>query len=233
MRAFWIILGIIGAALIALLLASDQGSVLGIRNDTFASAVYMGIWATLIGAAIIPRSGGLGTAARNAAVWLTLILMLMAGYVYRFELQDFASRLTAGLIPGSPVSSQTSEGRNQVMLIRANSGHFEADAFVEGAQIRFVVDTGASSVVLSHADAIKVGIDTSQLSYSTPVSTANGVTQAARIRLSSLDIGEVKRDNVSAMVAREGNLDVSLLGMSFLGSLWSFEMRGDRLILTD
>ncbi len=232
MRGLWIILGLVGAALILLIINNDQGSFMGMSNDQFASAMFLGIWATLIGAAIIPRSGGLGAAARNAAIWIIVILVLMAGYVYRFDLQDIGSRMTAGLIPGSPVSSQTSDGRNQVMLIRDNNGHFEVTAQVNGQAIRLLVDTGASSVVLTHEDALRAGIDVASLSYSIPVSTANGMTQAARARLNALDIGEIRRNNLAVMVAREGNLSTSLLGMNYLETLWSFEIRGDRLILT-
>lgn len=233
MRGLWIILGIIGIALILLITNSDKGSLLGVSNDKFASAVFLGIWATIIGAAIIPRSGGLKQAARNAVAWIAIILVLMSGYIYRFELQDVGSRLTAGLIPGSPISSQAESGRNQVMLIRDNNGHFELTAAVNGTEIRFLVDTGASSVVLSHFDAVRAGIDTKNLSYSIPVSTANGMTQTARASLGTLDIGEIKRNNIPVMVAREGNLSTSLLGMNYLNTLWSFEMRSDRLILTE
>lgn len=233
MRLLWIFLGIIGAALIFLILNHDQGSVLGIQNDKFASAVFMGIWATLIGAAVIPRKGGLGAAARNAVIWIGIILLLMTGYIYRYDLQDLGSRMTAGLIPGSPVSSQSANGRQQIMLIRSNSGHFEAKALVNGQDITFLIDTGASSVVLTHEDAIAVGIQTENLSYSVPVSTANGVTTTARASVKTLDIGDLHRDRVPVLVAREGDLDASLLGMSYLETLWGFEIRGDRLILTD
>jgi aspartyl protease family protein len=233
MRGLWIILGIIGIVLILLITNSDKGSLLGVSNDKFASAVFLGIWGTIIGAAIIPRSGGLKQAARNAVAWIAIILVLMSGYIYRFELQDVGSRITAGLIPGSPISSQAANGRNQVMLIRDNNGHFELTAAVNGTEVRFLVDTGASSVVLSHFDAVRAGIDTKNLSYSIPVSTANGMTQTARASLATLDIGDIKRNNIPVMVAREGNLSTSLLGMNYLNTLWSFEMRGDRLILTE
>ncbi|MGB7286715.1 MAG: TIGR02281 family clan AA aspartic protease [Salaquimonas sp.] len=233
MRGLYIFLGIIGALLIFLILNHDQGSLLGIQNDKFASAAFMGIWATLIGAAIIPRTGGLGAAARNAIIWIAIILVLMAGYVYRFDLQDIGSRMTAGLIPGSPVSSQSSNGRDQIMLIRSNNGHFEARATVNGQDILFLIDTGASSIVLSHRDAEAVGIDTNSLSYSVPVMTANGSTTSARATLNTIDIGEIRRSKIGILVAQDGNLETSLLGMNFLKTLWGFEIRGDRLILTD
>jgi aspartyl protease family protein len=233
MRGLWINLGIIGAILITLIARHDQGSILGIRNDQFATALYLGIWGTLIGAAIIPRSGGLGAAARNGAIWLLIILFLMAGYVYRFELQDVGSRLTAGIIPGSPVSSQSTDGRGQVTIVRNTRGQFEANGHVNGNAVNFLVDTGASTVVLTHADAIASGIDINGLAYSVRVSTANGDTMAAPVTLSAMDIGSLSRDRVSALVARNGDLDISLLGMNFLKTLWGFEIRGDRLVLTD
>jgi len=233
MRLLWIFLGIIGAGLIILILNHDQGSFLGMQNDRFASALFMGIWAVLIGAAVIPRAGGLGAAARNAAIWVAIILVLMAGYVYRFDLQDFGSRLTAGLIPGSPVSGQSSDGRNQVMIIRGANGQFDAQANVNSRATQFLVDTGASAVVLTYDDALAAGIDVDGLAFNIPVSTANGMTQTARVTIGSLDVGEVSRERVSALVAQPGDLGVSLLGMTFLNTLWSFEIRGDRLILTD
>lgn len=231
-RGLWIVIGLIGLAALVLILNHDSGTVFGLRGDDFASLVFYGLWGTVIAAAIIPRSGGLGTAARNAAIWLLVILVLVAGYVYRFDLQDFGSRMTAGLIPGSPVSGQSADGRDQVILIRSPNGHFEAEGFVNGAPVRFLVDTGASVVVLTGRDAEAAGIDISALSYSAPVNTANGQTRAAPIRLGSVEIGAIGRDRVEAMVAQPGALDQSLLGMSFLGKLWSFEIRGDRLILT-
>jgi aspartyl protease family protein len=157
----------------------------------------------------------------------------MAGYVYRFELQDIGSRLTAGLIPGSPVSGQTSDGRNQVMIIRGSDGQFGARVDINGRETRFLVDTGASVVVLTHDDAVAAGIDIDGLAFNIPVSTANGRTMAARITIGSLEIGDVSRERIAALVAQSGNLEISLLGMSFLNTLWSFEIRGDRLILTD
>lgn len=231
-RGVWIIIGIIGLMTIILMLNHDSGTVLGMRTDGVASMAFYGIWAAVIGAAIIPRSGGLKQAARNGAIWLVFIMMLMAGYVYRYELQDIGSRLTAGLIPGSPLSSQSAEGRDQITIIRAENGHFEADMMVNGVDVRFLVDTGASSIVLSHEDAQKAGIDTGRLNYSIEVSTANGKAFSALTRIALIQLGSIEQRNIRALVAQPGALDGSLLGMSFLERLWSFEVRGDRLILT-
>ncbi len=233
MRGLWIILGLIGAVLILLIASSDTGKIFGLKNDAFAYTFYLGVWAVIVSSAVIPRAGGFAKAARNAVIWLGIILVLTTGYIYRFDLQDLGSRLTAGLIPGSPVSGQSGSGRNQITIIRSRNGQFEAQASVNGSPVSFLVDTGASSVVLSHDDAVRIGLDLSGLSYSVPVSTANGMTEVARMTIGNLAIGEIQRDNIAVMVARQGDLDQSLLGMSYLQTFWSFEIRGDRLILTD
>jgi aspartyl protease family protein len=183
--------------------------------------------------AILPGRGQWRAAARNFAIWIAVFLVLMTGYLYRFELQDVVHRLSGGLLPGSPISTTSDDGRLQTLLIRSDSGHFEADGRANGAPVRFLVDTGASVIVLSNEDADAAGISTGDLSYSIPVTTANGRTTAARIALDEVSIGDITRYKVQAMVAKPGALGQSLLGMSFLSSLSSFEFRGDRLVLSD
>ena len=233
MNGLWLILGIIGAGLIILILNHDQGSVLGIGNDQFAQALILSIWGSVIAAAIIPRSGDWRKVARNAVAWVGIFLALMTGYIYRYDLQDIASRMSAGLVPGSPVPSTALDGRDQVMLVRGDDNHFHAKALIDGKPVNFLVDTGASTIVLSHRDAITAGINVNDLIYSIRVSTANGNTQAARLSIGSVQIGAITRKHVSALVAQQGNLDTSLLGMNFLQTLSGFSFQSDRLILTD
>jgi len=94
-----------------------------------------------------------------------------------------------------------------------------------------IVDTGASTIVLRPEDAKKAGIDVSKLSFTVPVLTANGRTVAARVRLNSVAIGPLQREDVDALVAEPKALTESLLGMSFLGRLRSYEFSGDFLTL--
>jgi aspartyl protease family protein len=233
LNLFWIILGAIGAACILLILNHDSGTVFGIESNKFASLVWYGTWGTLVAVAILPHRNQWRTAARNFAMWIGIFLVLMTGYLYRFELQDIGHRISGGLLPGSPISTMTEDGRLQTLLIRSDTGHFEADGRANGAPVRFLVDTGASVIVLTSEDAEAAGILTGDLSYSIPVTTANGRTTAARITLDEISIGDITRHKVQAMVAKPGALDQSLLGMSFLSSLSSFEFRGDRLVLSD
>lgn len=223
----------LGFGLIALILSGDGGTVLGIENHDFARIVALSCWGILIAAGLLGGQTNLGEAARNAAIWIGIVLILMAGYVFRFDLQDVGSRFTGGLIPGSPISSTATDGANRVTLIRAPNGHFEARADIDGATVRFLVDTGASDVVLSARDARKIGIELDRLNYSIPVSTANGVTRVARTTVDRLSIGSISRSRVGVSVAQPGDLGQSLLGQTFLESLSAYEKRGDRLTLID
>jgi aspartyl protease family protein len=94
-----------------------------------------------------------------------------------------------------------------------------------------IVDTGASSIVLRPEDARKAGIDPDTLTYRIPVMTANGRTVAARVLIDTVAIGPLDRTKVEALVARPGALTQSLLGMSFLSRLRSYEFSGDFLTL--
>ena len=94
-----------------------------------------------------------------------------------------------------------------------------------------MVDTGASSVVLTPEDARRAGIDTSRLTYSIPVSTANGRAMVALVRLPAISIGDIGARNVQAHIAGPGALSQSLLGMSFLSRLRSYEVRNGVLIM--
>ncbi|MEK1851591.1 MAG: TIGR02281 family clan AA aspartic protease [Phyllobacterium sp.] len=232
-RLLWIIIALIGATLLLLIANNDSGSTLGIQNDDFARFAYMSIWGVVLGSALLGSGIPLGHFLRSMAVWIIIILALVAGYQYRYELQDVGHRITAGLIPGSPISNRDGNGVITVTLAKADNGHFEVRGEVNGATVPFMVDTGASSIVLSSEDARRAGLNPDELSYKTPIMTANGTTTAANVTLDSVKIGAIERRNIRAMVAQDGRMAGSLLGMNFLNTLSGFSVRGDRLILSD
>lgn len=232
-RGFWIIAALIGVGLILLIVNDTSGQTFGLPNSTFANMLYLGIWAGVLAVAILGSGQRLGDAARNLALWLLIALVLVAGYQYRYELQDVLSRVTAGLVPGSPLSVGDGEGGAVVMIDKSSNGHFEARAGVNDTTITFMVDTGASTTVLTQNDARRAGYDPSTLSYVVPISTANGTATAARVTADRIAVGDIVRGNVPMLVVQPGMLDQSLLGMNFIGTLSGFEVRGDRLILRD
>ena len=132
----------------------------------------------------------------------------------------------AELIPGHVVS----HGRS-VEVARTFNGDFDVTAQVNGARVAMVLDTGASSVVLTREAAKAAGLPLEVLIYSAEVDTANGRTRAAPVTLDRIAIGGLVERSVDALVVQPGQLKTSLLGMSFLNRLQSWEVRGDRLLL--
>jgi aspartyl protease family protein len=232
-RGLWIILGIIGVAMIMLILNDASGTTLGFANDDFGQLVWLGLIGAVIGAGLLRSGRRFGHMAGTLGIWVVIVLALIAGYQYRYELQDFASRVTAGLIPGSPLALSVEDGRATATLDKARSGHFEARMLVNGKPIHVVVDTGATTTVLTAEDARSAGFDPEALRYTVQVSTANGVANASAVRADELAIGDIVRRDMPVLVAAPGALQQSLLGMNFIGSLSGFDVRGDRMILRD
>ena len=116
-------------------------------------------------------------------------------------------------------------------LSMSGNGHFMAKAQINGRTVRVLVDTGASTVALSHEDARKAGFRPDDLDFDKPVSTANGVINAARVKIDRIEVGSILVEGVDGMVLPKGALSVSLLGMSFLGRLDSYEVRDGVLYL--
>jgi len=109
-------------------------------------------------------------------------------------------------------------------------GHYWAWARVNGTWVRFLVDTGATAVALTPADAARLGFKPSDLDYQQKIVTAGGASRAASVTLASVAVGDARLDDVSALVVEKG-LDTSLLGMSYLGRLSRFEATREALVL--
>lgn len=232
MKIFWIVLLVLGAGLVLLVANHDAGSVFGIENNDFASLVYLGTWGAVLVIGLAVSRFSVWPALRDLAYWLLIALVLMTGYLYRYELQDIAHRFTAGLVPGSPVSIGNATAP-AVMLEKGRSGHFEVRMEVNGQEMTALLDTGASVTVLTSDDARRAGIDIAKLNFTVPVQTANGIGRAARSHIEELAVGPILRRNRSIFVAPEGALRQSLLGMDFLSTLAGYDVRGDRMILRD
>ncbi|MFA6031454.1 MAG: TIGR02281 family clan AA aspartic protease [Myxococcota bacterium] len=232
-RLFWIVMAVIGAGAILLMFNDSAGSTLGFENYDFGRLIWLGALAALIGAGLLRSGRPVGAMARNLGAWVAIVLVLIAGYQYRYELQDVANRVTAGLVPGSPLALGVDDGHATVMLDKADNGHFEARVLINGNPVQAVVDTGATSTVLTSQDAQAAGFNPAVLDYTIPVSTANGMARAAAVKTEEIAIGAIVRKDMPVMVAAPGMLSQSLLGMNFIGSLSGFDVRGDRMILRD
>lgn len=113
---------------------------------------------------------------------------------------------------------------------KAGDGHYWAEGEVNGAPVRFLVDTGATAVALTPDDAEKLGFDLAHLRYGYSVMTAAGPARAAAVKLATVSVAGARLDDVDALVIEKG-LDASLLGMSYLGRLSSFQATRQALFL--
>lgn len=174
-------------------------------GETLARLGYLGLLlASLGGWLLVEYRGRMGVALRTAAAWGLIFIGLIAGYGLW---QDIRSDL-------SPVQAIGPAG--DIHVPRAEDGHYYLTLTINGTPVQFMADTGASSVVLTEADARRLGIDPATLMYLSQARTANGTVRIARVTLDDVALGPHDDPGLSAFV-NEGALDTSLLGMDYLG----------------
>jgi aspartyl protease family protein len=228
----WVALFILALAAM-LLISNESGMIAGLDSNIFGYVALLVALAVFVGGGMLGSyRGRAGAMVRDAVTWLALGLGLVTLYAYKEELMPIAARVVGELLPGSTMTvEQSTGGVTEVRIRKRLDGHFTAAVKVNGTSISMIVDTGASTIVLKPEDAEKAGIDVSRLTYRVPVITANGRTIAARVRLDEVAVGPLDRKKVDALVAQPGALTQSLLGMSFLSRLRSYEFSGDFLTL--
>ncbi len=225
---FWPFL-VLSFVLVALFLAGPPTQTMLSGNEVMPPLVHAvvlvaGLMLVAAGRALL-RGGP--RAPRRAAVWLTLCAVVLAGYADRATLAGAYERLRGTVHPS--VALATAEGEAE--LRRAWDGHYRAEAEVNGVRLQLMVDTGASLVLLPYETARAIGIDPDELRFSLPVTTANGTSTVAPVKLSSIKVGPIAVFDIEAAVAHPNQLSTGLLGMSFLERLSETSFRGDRLIL--
>lgn len=156
---------------------------------------------------------------QHAAIWVLIFLGLMIAYGFRDTL------VTAAVSPDTAVVDDRT-----VALRRGEDGHFHATLAINGESVRFLVDTGATQMVLSQQDARRLGIDLSRLVFSVPSVTANGRIFSAPVTLREVRLGPFTDSDVPAMV-NGGALTTSLLGMRYLDRFARVSVQGDRMLL--
>lgn len=231
-RLMWIVVIGLAAGIGLVFWASRFGEVGGLGANDLAQLVFYGSLLMVVGASVFATfTGRLGEALRAAVLWLAIFAVLAVGYTYRYELHAVAYRVLAELAPGYAVPLAR-DGGPAVEVARARDGDFNVRVEVNGDRIPMLVDTGASSVVLTPEDAVAVGLPIEFLRYDIPIDTANGRGRAAAVVLDRIGIaGSIEERDVPALIASPGTLKHSLLGMTFLSRLASFEIRGEKLVM--
>ncbi len=230
-RMLWVLLIILLIGLVVLVAHHDQGEVAGLSLDKFGALVALGSIGIWIGSGLLSRFQGRFTDAVLAAVfWLLLAVLLGGVYIYRLPLQAFGDRFMSQLVPGRALTV-SGGGDVTVEIERGADGDFSVWSTVNGASVHMLVDTGASSVVLTQEDARAAGLPLDFITYDVPVDTANGRVKAAAVQIDNIIVGGIVERRVRALISPPGALRNSLLGMSFLSRLEAFEFRGNRLIM--
>lgn len=187
-------------------------------GDMIARLGYMGLLLVAVGGYVVLEfRGRMGQALRNAAAWGLIIIGLMAGY-------GLWEDLRRDVLP-----RQSVEATGEIRLPRAADGHYYLTLDVGGTPVNFMADTGASQVVLSLDDAQRLGIAPENLAFIGEARTANGTVRTAQVSLDDVSLGPHRDARVGAVV-NEGDLDISLLGMSYLGR-YRIEIADGEMIL--
>lgn len=186
-----------------------------------------GTWVALVSAGVF-RAGRIRWAekARHLAIWAGIVGVLVLGLAYRDEVADVGRRVRGEFSSTYPVAT----GAHELVVSQDENGGFFIIGQVNGQPVRFLVDTGASDTVLSPADARRLGVDAAALRFDRPAETANGVGYGAAFTAESLAVGSIRFADFS-MLVNQSPMTSSLLGMSFLRRLESFQVRGRKLYL--
>lgn len=179
---------------------------------------------TLMGTAIagsyfVANRHNLSKMVQQAAIWV-LIFIGAIGAIGMW-----------GQISQTILPQQSFISTDEVAVPRSADGHYYLTLEVNQIPIEFVIDTGATQIVLSQDDAATIGLDPSDLRFIGSANTANGIVQTAPVRLDTVALGAIVDQNVPAVV-NGGQMDGSLLGMSYLSGFSGIAIRNDELILT-
>ena len=154
---------------------------------------------------------------------VTFALVLLVAGVLAVKFVDQGGRAPAAA-PVTAAPAQVATNYRSVSVNRADNGHFEVEARVDGRRLDFIVDTGATHIALRESDAARLGIRPVPRDYTVRVNTANGEGRAARVELRSVEIGGIVVRDLPAFVHPDEALSVNLLGMSFLARVrWTHE----------
>jgi aspartyl protease family protein len=191
------------------------------NGDQIANLAYLGLLAAALGGWFFMQlRGNLSRSLQQMAVWALIFLGVIAAYGLWSDIQHQVA----------PIQTVGADGR--LTLPVARDGHYYLTASVNGVDIPFVIDTGATEIVLTLSAARSAGIATDDLAFVGSAMTANGPVSTARVFLDSLSIGGGLPDRDVAATVNGGEMDMSLLGMSYLSQFARIEIVGGEMILT-
>jgi aspartyl protease family protein len=192
-----------------------------LEDIEFGRLIYLLLLLCAVGSWIfLQNRQSLNKTVQQLAVWAFIFLGVIAGYGLWGDIRQTVK----------PQQSVMAEA-GRVVVPRAPDGHYYLTLMVNGAAVDFLVDTGASQVVLTANDARRAGIDPDKLAYLGRANTANGQVRTASVRVDELALGEIRDANLRVWV-NEGEMEKSLLGMTYLQRWSHIEIRNGALVLS-
>jgi aspartyl protease family protein len=180
----------------------------------------------MVVSALAARRLPIGQTLKMALAWIAIFAGLFVLFSFRPEIKAIWQRVTADF---SGTANQ-SIASGKIILTKDDSGHFELLANVNGKDIPFLVDTGATNINLSSESATEVGVNVDRTSFPVFLDTANGTANAFRAQIDSLKIGTVELKDQNILVSDTLG-DDNLLGMDFLNQFRSWRVEGNKMIL--
>jgi aspartyl protease family protein len=206
-------------------------------------ATAMSFLIIIVGAAMLGLKAHVSAFMRQSVAWLSICLAGTIVFAYRADFQEAIGPAIAKVLgieqsAEASRSTNTSGGstrarkpHNQAVISAGRGGQFFVEAMIEETHVQLMADTGATYITLNAEDAYRIGYDAEKLNFKYRIKTANGIARTAQVILDEVLIGQVSVRNVRASISEPGLLHISLLGMSYLSQLSSFQIRGDQLVL--
>ncbi len=190
-------------------------------GDQLATLIYLGLFATVIGGYfLVANRHQMGKVAQQAAIWVFIFLGAIVAAGLWSDIRSTVAPRQSVMMDGAVIE-----------VPRAPDGHYYLTLEINQTPVNFVVDTGATEMVLTLADARRVGVDLERLVFSGRAMTANGMVDTAPVRLTEVALGGIVEANVPAVV-NSGVMQESLLGMSYLSRFERIEITSGQLVLT-
>jgi len=186
----------------------------------------LGFLALASSSLLFVRQFDLKQTARNIVIWVAVGGVLIIGFSFQNELQELGLRLRSAVVPGYPVQT----GARELTLSEGQDGHFHVYGAINGTRIAFLIDTGATDIVLNPSDARRLGFDLDNLNFDRPFGSANGIGYGAKAVVGGLSVGPITFTDVEVSINKAA-MGSSLLGMAFLKRLKSYSVSGGKLIL--
>lgn len=194
-------------------------------SEDTGSLIYAVLLLVLVASSLFARRLPLGETLRMFLSWALIFGALFVVFTFRSDLRIVWDRVAVemGL-------SDAAQKNGTLRVPRDVSGHFSVTASVNGRDVRFMIDSGATTTSMSTAGARTAGIDVSEAGFPVIVETANGTAEMRRARINRLSVGPIAREDFPVLVSDTLG-ETNLLGMNFLDTLKGWRVEGDTLVL--